>query len=118
MLDTIFYELWNEGYIYEEDENGENMSYGEYIAIDQYFQDFIREKIEECYDFKEAVEFIENEVKCCGDDVRIFTNLDEFDDFYIDVDEYENKITAYNVPEILQDKLEEYLYYNCYELAA
>ena len=30
-LTSLFYGLFEEGYIYEEDENGHNMSYGEYV---------------------------------------------------------------------------------------
>lgn len=118
MLDTIFYELLNEGYIYSVDEDGQTMSYGEYFAVDEYFQNAIKERVEECSDFEEAANFIKDEVQGCGDDVRLFTNLDEFADFDFYIDEYDRTVEAWNVPDMLKEKLEDYIYYHDYELVA
>ena len=41
MLDRIFYQLLEDGFIYDIDNNGKNMSYGEYFAIQNYFIELI-----------------------------------------------------------------------------
>ena len=117
MLDSIFYQLLEDGFIYDTDSNGKNMSYGEYLAIQNYFIELIEERIEECVDFLEVVDFIEKEVKGCIDDVKLFVNLEDFEDFYFYLDDYNKEITAYNVPKIIENKFNDFIsYYDNYKI--
>ena len=80
-LEDVFYKLIDEGFIYDEDENGLNMSYGEYIAISDYIADQFMDKILEKSDIVEMLEYIEDTVKGAGDDVFMFCYaLDDYDE--------------------------------------
>lgn len=105
MLDKLFNELWHEGYIYETDENGYNMSYGELIAIQDEFEKTLLDEVKSCTDFESAAETLKD-MMCCGDDVRIFFYTEPYDDFdyYIEDD---GTVELYNVPETLREFFEE-----------
>ena len=53
-LTDEFYRLIDDGYIYEEDENRRNMSYGEYAAIADYLWGFVEDEVAKCNDFEDA----------------------------------------------------------------
>ena len=117
MLESLFYKLLEDGFIYETDSNGKNMSYGEYVAIQDYFLESIKEEIENCVDFLEVVKFLEDEVKDCIDDVKLFVDLEDFENFYFYLDDYDKEIIAYNVPKVIQNKFNEFIsYYDNYTI--
>ncbi len=111
-LTDKFYELIDMGYIYEEDENGHNMSYGEYAAI----SDWLIDSALEClngYDFIEDLESMHDTLESADDDTRMFMGdwfFEEFYDFYDDFnfDEYEGTFDCgrKEVPHYLEEVFE------------
>ena len=109
MLDDVFYELWDEGFIYEEDENGFNMSYGEYAAINKHFEECLLEEFDKHTDLEEALEFLTKTIDDASDDVRLFFVMDEYDNFYYYIDENEDgekTIELTNIPDVLKGRIE------------
>lgn len=104
MLNKLFHELWEDGYIYDTDENGYNMSYGEYAAVNDAFENTLLEEVKSYTDFEEAADKLK-ELTDCSDDVRIFFNMEEYDNFnyYINDD---GTIEMWSVPETLKDFFE------------
>ena len=76
ILDEVFYELYYDGFIYDEDENGHNMSYGEYAAIDNYIGETLEEHLENM-SFEEAIEELKYQIETCGDDVTMFFGVED-----------------------------------------
>lgn len=122
MLNEIFYELFAEGFIYDEDENGLNMSYGEYAAIQCHFQEKLIEAFESYNDFESAMEFLTSEVKSAGDDVSLFFDLEEYQNIYYYIDEDEKTVEICYIPEAVKDRvnslLEDFLYCRDYQLVS
>ena len=85
-LTSLFYGLIEEGYIYEEDENGHNMSYGEYAAIEEYGWDHISNGLVGIYDKLEWLETAKEIIDSADDDAAMFFGLNE-DDRYMYIDE-------------------------------
>lgn len=109
-LTDVFYDLIDEGYIYEEDEKGYNMSYGEYAAISDYMWEKVEEELEQYYDFESAYDAFQDIVNSADDDTKMFWDYsDEDDDFYFYAD-YDNG--TYSVsgecPAVLKDRFEEF----------
>lgn len=105
VLDQLFYEIWSEGYIYDEDENGHNMSYGEYAAIAAEFEEAVLNQVRFCTDFEDAAETLKDTMNCT-DDVRCFFNSEEYDNF----DYYINDngiVEMWSVPSTLKELFEE-----------
>lgn len=99
-LTDKFYELIDEGFIYDEDENGFNMSYGEYFAISEWLIDSALECLNG-YDFIEDLQAMHDTLESADDDTRMFMGdgfFDEFYDFYydFDFDEYEGTFSYHN----------------------
>ena len=108
-LTDVFYDLIDEGYIYEEDEKGYNMSYGEYAAISDYMWEKVEEELEQYYDFESAYEAFQDIVNSADDDTKMFWGYSDDDYFYFNAD-YDNG--TYSVsgecPAVLKDRFEEF----------
>ncbi len=103
ILDETFYELYYDGFIYEEDEEGHNMSYGEYDAIYNYIGETLEEHIENM-SFEEAIEELKYQVETCGDDVTMF----------YDVEDLRERLSQFDFEEIDEDEGEEHYQYQVY----
>lgn len=105
MLDKLFNDLRDDGFIYDTDENGYNMSYGEYAAVNDAFENTLLEEVKSYTGFEEAADKLK-ELTDCSDDVRIFFNMEEYDNFnyYINDD---GTIEMWSVPESLKEFFEE-----------
>ena len=106
MLDKLFNELRDAGHIYETNENGRTMSYGEYAAVNTAFENKLLKAVKSCYDFEEAAEELK-ELVDCSDDVRAFFYVEEYEDFDYEIDEETGTVDMYNVPEKLKEHFEE-----------
>ena len=105
MLDKLFDELRDEGFIYDTDENGHQMSYGEYAAVNQAFEETLLEEVQSYTDFESAADALKD-LMDCSDDVRCFFYAEQYDnfDYYIEED---GTVELYSVPETLKDFFEE-----------
>lgn len=98
-LTNVFYSLIDEGFIYDEDENGLSLSYGECVAIAEHFHNivdnYIREQLNPVTsksDFEDAINNIRCMLDTADDDTKMFGNLDEYDDIYCYYDEDEDTL--------------------------
>jgi hypothetical protein len=114
-MSDIFQDLLDEGYIYDEDENGRNMSYGEYIAIADYFHECLNEYLEQyagC-EFGEILDAYERFMDG-GDDERMFAGMEENTDFIFGCDWDEDGNTLWEcydedeIPDALKGYWEKY----------
>jgi hypothetical protein len=105
MLDKFFNELMDDGFIYEVDENGHNMSYGEYAAINQAFEEIVLDEVLSCYELEDAAETLKD-LMDCSDDVRCFFYTEEYDsfDYYINDN---GTVELYSVPSTLWKHFED-----------
>lgn len=78
-LTNEFYKLINEGFIYEEDENGHNMSYGEYAAIEEHGRELIFEELSKYDNRLDCLEAFEEIMQTADDDAAMFFGLNEDD---------------------------------------
>lgn len=76
-LTDIFYDLVERGFIYDEDENGYNMSYGEYVAIADYGYNLIIEELEQYTDPIEWLYALKDILDTADDDASMFLLTDE-----------------------------------------
>lgn len=108
-LTDVFYDLYENGYIYEEDENGYNMSYGEYMAISDYMWEKVEEELEQYRDFESAYEAFQDIVNSADDDTKMFWGYSDDDDFYFYAD-YDNGTysTSGECPDVLKDRFKEF----------
>lgn len=113
-IEKRFDELRDEGFIYNEPVNGKDMSYGEYVAV----ADELRSTLENKLDgipFDQKLDVLRDELKC-GDDVRIFIDLEPYEDFLSNIYEEEIDGEYYwkldgdtdQYPEFLVDAYNEY----------
>lgn len=109
-LTKEFYNLIDEGFIYDEDENGLNMSYGEYDAIATYLWELVEDELKGCQDIEEAYDCFNEIMETADDDTKMFMNYTDEDLFEFDVD-YEDG--TYEVigecPDVLKPFLDEFL---------
>jgi hypothetical protein len=105
MLERLFYELIEEGFIYDTDENGLGMSYGEYAAINDEIENTLVNEMLNCDDLETAIETLES-LLSCSDDVRLFCYLEEYDEMYCYIND-DGSVQLYNVPARLKDFFEE-----------
>lgn len=84
-LTERFYEMWQDGFIYDDDPDnpGMGMSYGELAAVSAEFDECIQDAIDAADTFEEALanlkEVTDNGTAGAGgDDVSVFYSLDEF----------------------------------------
>lgn len=111
-LTDVFYDIWQDGYIYDEDENGMNMSYGEYAAISDYFWECIEDELSNYYGFEEKLEAWNDILSTATDDVYLFWNWDQDNDFYFDIDEENGTYDCSGtLPTCLRDDWEEWKQY-------
>lgn len=87
-LTDVFYDLVDRGFIYEEDENGYNMSYGEYMAISDYGYNLIINELDEIDDPVEWLYTLKDILDTADDDASMFLLTDE-NWMYIDDDNLE-----------------------------
>jgi len=88
ILDKRFYELVDEGYIYDEDEDGMNMSYGELASVSDELWETLEDELKYYDDFQEAYDVYMEIMDNTSDDAKMFmTGSDEY--FYFEVDEDE-----------------------------
>ena len=88
ILDDEFYTLIDEGYIYDEDENGMNMSYGEYIAVSDDLWEVLEDELKYYRDFPSAYEEYKEIIDNTSDDALMFMNgADDY--FYFEINEDE-----------------------------
>lgn len=105
MLERLFYELIDEGFIYETDENGLGMSWGELAAVNDEIEDTLVDEMLRCIDLEDALETLEN-LLSCSDDVRLFCCLAEYDEMYCCIND-DGSVELYDAPERLKDFFEE-----------
>ena len=117
-LTERFYDLVNDGFIYDTDENGFNMSYGEYAAVAEHLQDCALECITGD-DFRTDLEAMYETLESADDDTRMFMGDYFFDDFYDfynsiefdDFGEYDGGYKRYGhtpCPEYLKEQFERF----------
>lgn len=88
ILDKRFYELVDEGYIYDEDEDGMNMSYGELVAVSDDLWETLEDELKYYDDFQEAYDVYMDIMDNTSDNAKMFmTGSDEY--FYFDINEDE-----------------------------
>ena len=82
-LTDLFYGLIDDGFIYDEDENGLNMSYGEYVAIAEYFFENIIEALKEEVGYNATIEELADKynelIETADDDTRMFAGIGDDD---------------------------------------
>jgi hypothetical protein len=113
-LTEKFYDLIEEGYIYDEDENGLNMSYGEYVAIQEYGLELIEEELTGIYNIIEFLETAKELIDTADDDTRMFFGIELDEDIYIDEEDPLNSYIGYEAIKTIMDKIE----FDEYEYAA
>ena len=121
ILNDRFYEILDEGFIYDTDENGFNMSYGEYAAIAADLHDTIAEALEGLT-FPEALDAYKSIVGGAGDDALMYANIDPEETdvshlFSIETDDEtgEDILVCYDedsIPEELRPSWAEYKMYH------
>ena len=93
MLDLTkkFYELLDEGIIYDTDENGLGMSYGEYAEIVNYGWELIMNELNGIYNKLEWLNTLQDILNTADDDACMFFGISEDDlGLYIDEDDLSN----------------------------
>ena len=102
-LTDLFYGLIDDGYIYEEDENGLNMSYGEYAEIQDYFHTeivrIISEEVGRDTTLAHVVEVYNELMTTADDDTRMFAGIGDDDtvayaEYYRDNEYFETVLEA------------------------
>ena len=81
-LTDSFYELVNDGFIYDEDENGKNMSYGEYVAVIEYLkEEFLDGIIEQITTPKisDIMDIYNTILRTADDDTIMFSGIEDSD---------------------------------------
>lgn len=106
-LTDLFYEIWNEGYIYEEDENGYGMSYGEYAEINYMFEQAVVDEVVKVDDLEEARQKLEEIMDAATDDVRCFMDAEDYDNFNYYYDKRSGRVYLDNVPDMLEEYFKE-----------
>lgn len=108
ILDKRFYELIDEGYIYDEDENGMNMSYGELVAVSDDLWETLENELKYYDDFPNAYEAYTEIMDNTSDDTKMFMGVsDEY--FYFEINEDEGTYSVDGeIPFILEKLFKEF----------
>jgi hypothetical protein len=110
ILDDELYDLIEQGYIYDEDENGMNMSYGEYVAVSDDLWETLENELEYYRDFPSAYDAYNEIMDNTSDDAKMFMGVSDDDYFYFEINEDEN---TYNfsgeVPTVLEKLFKKFL---------
>lgn len=110
ILDKRFYELIDEGYIYDEDENGRNMSYGEYFAVSDDLWETLENELEYYRDFPSAYDAYNEIMDNTSDDAKMFMGISDDDYFYFEINEDENTYSfSGEVPNALEKLFKKFL---------
>ncbi len=108
ILDKEFYDLVEEGYIYDENENGMNMSYGEYASVSDDLWEVLEDELKRYRDFPSAYDAYVEIMDNTSDDAKMFMAGSD-DDFYFSIDEDEGTYTfSGEVPFILEKLFKEF----------
>lgn len=108
ILDKRFYELIDEGYIYDEDENGINMSYGELVAVSDDLWETLENELKYYDDFQQAYDVYMDIMDNTGDDTKMFmSGADEYFYFYINEDEGTYSVDG-EIPFVLEKLFKEF----------
>lgn len=112
LLDDVLMELVEEGYIYEEDEDGYNMSQGEYITIADYFTDVIEKSLPHT-GFIDDYEALQKMLDDASDDPKMFMSpdiVDMMDEYFFEIDEDTGEIKEYGeCPYILKQERDDFM---------
>ena len=109
ILDDEFYDLVEQGYIYDEDENGMNMSYGEYAAVSDDLWEVLADELNRYRDFPSAYDAYEEIMNNTGDDAKMFMGVSDDDYFYFSIDEDEGTYTfSGEVPSVLEKSFKKF----------
>ena len=109
ILDKEFYNLVEEGYIYDEDENGMNMSYGEYASVSDDLWEVLADELKRYRDFPSAYDAYEEIMNNTSDDAKMFMGVSDDDYFYFSIDEDEGTYTfGGEVPSVLEKLFKEF----------
>ena len=110
ILDDEFYDLIEEGYIYDEDENGMNMSYGEYVAVSDDLWETLENELEYYRDFPSAYDAYNEIMDNTSDDAKMFMGISDDDYFYFEINEDENTYSfSGEVPTALEKLFKKFL---------
>jgi len=108
-LTDVFYDLIDEGYIYDTDEEGYNMSYGEYAAISDYMWECVQDELDNYYGFEEKLNAFKEIADSADDDTCTFWGWNQDNDFYFEINEDEGTYDCGGtLPYILKDDWEEW----------
>lgn len=109
ILDKEFYDLVEEGYIYDEDENGMNMSYGEYATVSDDLWEVLEDELKRYRDFPSAYDAYVEIMNNTSDDAKLFMGVSDEDYFYFSIDEDEGTYDFDgDVPFILEKLFKEF----------
>jgi hypothetical protein len=110
ILDDEFYDLIEQGYIYDEDENGMNMSYGEYSAVADDLWEVLEDELKYYRDFPSAYDAYEEIMNNTSDDAKMFMGVSDDDYFYFEINEDENTYSfSGEVPTVLEKLFKKFL---------
>lgn len=110
ILDDEFYDLIEQGYIYDEDENGMNMSYGEYVAVSDDLWETLENELEYYRDFPSAYDAYNEIMDNTSDDAKMFMGISDDDYFYFEINEDENTYSfSGEVPTVLEKLFKKFL---------
>lgn len=110
ILDDEFYDLIEQGYIYDEDENGMNMSYGEYIAVSDDLWETLENELKDYRDFPSAYDAYNEIMGNTSDDAKMFMGISDDDYFYFEINEDENTYSfSGEVPTVLEKLFKKFL---------
>lgn len=103
ILDKEFYDLYEQGYIYDEDENGMNMSYGEYVAVADDLWEVLENELKHYRDFPSAYDAYEEIMNNTSDDAKMFMGVSDDDYFYFEINEDEGTYDfSGEVPQVIE----------------
>lgn len=110
ILDDELYDLIEQGYIYDEDENGMNMSYGEYVAVSDDLWETLENELKYYRDFPSAYDAYNEIMDNTGDDTKMFMSISDDDYFYFEINEDENTYSfSGEVPTVLEKLFKKFL---------
>jgi len=112
ILNDELYDLIDEGYIYDEDEdeNGMNMSYGEYVAVSDDLWETLENELEHYRDFPSAYDAYNEIMDNTDDDAKMFMGVSDDDYFYFEMNEDENTYSfSGEVPTVLEKQFKKFL---------
>ena len=94
ILNDTFYYLYQNDFIYSDvyfdgSPVEHDMSYGEYVAINEYMIDALFNEASDIYDFEKQIDFLREAVDSADDDTRLFVFLEDLEEMLDNIDEVE-----------------------------